>query len=299
MREVVLRCGRKGVASVVTAADAPPSSHVAQPRRLRLRADRRQVAAAPLTKQLVGHELDGQEGKRGAGGGEYIVVNPISVGPVLPRTGSSGLPGAAGLGLLPGREGRRRAHQQWLHLGRTFPRCVDHLRDDDGELLAVTQTRFVNEEVSASLPALSYAVPAVSLSGCRAVDQGPGKVDTDAEVGDKAVTEVLGGEIIQRRGCEQLLVIAAASCPWSCTCCMSCASAGQSPCWRSRWSSWSARATHRCSGGVWVASMSRLLTSLTACRGSAAARRGLVFQSASPVRAGFAEPHWGGTLSGS
>ena len=54
----------------------------------------------------------------------------------------------------------------------------------------MTQTRFVNEEVSASLPALSYAVPAVSLSGCRAVDQGPGKVDTDAEVGDKAVTEV-------------------------------------------------------------------------------------------------------------
>jgi hypothetical protein len=53
-----------------------------------------------------------------------------------------------------------------------LPRCVDHLRGDDG--LAVTQIPFVNEEASASVPrwkqGLSDAVPDVSwswLSGCR------------------------------------------------------------------------------------------------------------------------------------
>jgi hypothetical protein len=82
-----------------------------------------------------------------------------------------------------------------------LPRCVDHLRGDDG--LAVTQIPFVNEEASASVPrwkqGLSDAVPDVSwswLSGCR---PGARKVDTQGEVRDEAVTQVLGGKIIQRR----------------------------------------------------------------------------------------------------
>jgi hypothetical protein len=60
---------------------------------------------------------------------------------------------------------------------------------------------------------------------------------------------------------------------------MSCASAGQSPCRRSRWSSWPARAAHRCSGRIEGAPASRFLTSLTPCRGLVAARRGSLFQS--------------------
>src|SRR5829696_2510370 len=60
---------------------------------------------------------------------------------------------------------------------------------------------------------------------------------------------------------------------------MSCASAGQSPCRRSRWSSWPARAAQRCSGRIGAASASRFLTSLTRCRGLAAARRGSLFHS--------------------
>jgi len=62
-----------------------------------------------MTKPQVGHQLDGQEDKRGAEGRVPVVVDRISVGPVLARTGSSGLAAAAGLGLLAGREGRRRA----------------------------------------------------------------------------------------------------------------------------------------------------------------------------------------------
>ncbi len=60
---------------------------------------------------------------------------------------------------------------------------------------------------------------------------------------------------------------------------MSCANAGQSPCRRSRWSSWLARAAHRCSGRIGAASASRFLTSLTPCSGLAAARRGSMFHS--------------------
>jgi hypothetical protein len=43
-------------------------------------------------------------------------------------------------------------------------------------------------------------------------------------------------------------VSATTSCPWSSIFCMSCASAGQSPCRRSRGSTWPASDAHRCSG---------------------------------------------------
>ena len=76
----------------------------------------------------------------------------------------------AGLALLPGAKGAGEHNRQWLHLGRTFLVLLIIVAVNDGELLAVTQTPFVTEEVSASLPVLSDAVPAVSwswLSGCR------------------------------------------------------------------------------------------------------------------------------------
>jgi hypothetical protein len=123
-----------------------------------------------MTKPLVGHQLDGQQGQaRRRRRRVPIVLHRISVGPVLPRTGSSGLRRPPG-SLSAGREGRRRAQSAVAASGANLPRCVDHRRGGDGVLLAVTHTHFVNDEVSASLPALSGAVPDVSwswLSGCR------------------------------------------------------------------------------------------------------------------------------------
>ena len=60
---------------------------------------------------------------------------------------------------------------------------------------------FVKEEVSASLPALSDRFQL--CRGCRAVDRGPRKVDAEVEVGDESVTQVLGGEIIRWRRCDE------------------------------------------------------------------------------------------------
>jgi hypothetical protein len=85
------------------------------------------------------------------------------------------LAGAAGLGFLPGREGRRPSTISggciW---GEPFLVVLIIFVVTMWELLAVTQTRLVNAEVSASLPrwkqGLSGAVPDVSwawLRGCR------------------------------------------------------------------------------------------------------------------------------------
>jgi hypothetical protein len=56
---------------------------------------------------LVGHQLDGQQGKRDARRRIPTVLDRISVGPVLPRRRQLRLPGAAGLGLLSGANGGR------------------------------------------------------------------------------------------------------------------------------------------------------------------------------------------------
>jgi hypothetical protein len=72
-------------------------------------------------------------------------------------------------------------------------------------------------------------------------------------------------------------VIATTSCPWSWTFCRSCASAGQSRCRTSRWSSGQGRLPLFRSIGA--ASASRFLTSLMSCRGFFAAHRGSMFHS--------------------
>jgi hypothetical protein len=54
------------------------------------------------------------------------------------------------LGLLPGAEGGG-AISRGCIWGEPFSRCVDHLCRNDAELLAVTQTRLVNVEVSVSV----------------------------------------------------------------------------------------------------------------------------------------------------
>jgi hypothetical protein len=122
-----------------------------------------------MTKPLVEHQLDRQEGKRGAGG-VSIVVDPISVGRVLPRAGSSGLSGAAGARSSAGaRKAAANTISSGCISGEPFLVVLIIFVVTIWELLA-TQTRLVNEEVSASLPAHSDAVPDVSwswLSGCR------------------------------------------------------------------------------------------------------------------------------------
>ena len=57
--------------------------------------------------------------KYGAGGAGTHRRRPFSVGPVLPRAGSSGLAGAAGLVVRRAAKGGEH-DQQWLHLGRTL-----------------------------------------------------------------------------------------------------------------------------------------------------------------------------------
>ena len=59
--------------------------------------------------------------------------------------------------------------RRWLRSGciwgEPFSRCVDHLRGNDGELLAVTQTRFVKRppivEVVAAVDSQDYQGPSV------------------------------------------------------------------------------------------------------------------------------------------
>jgi hypothetical protein len=55
-----------------------------------------------MTKPQVGHQLDGQEGKGGAGGAGTQSRRPYTVGPVLPAPVVQGLAGAPGKVFLPG-----------------------------------------------------------------------------------------------------------------------------------------------------------------------------------------------------
>jgi hypothetical protein len=92
-----------------------------------------------------------------------IVVDRISVGSVLPRAGGSGVAGV-GWVFCRGVEGGG-AISCGCIWGEPFSRCVDHLRGNDGELLAVTQTRFVKRppivEVVAAVDSQDYQGPSV------------------------------------------------------------------------------------------------------------------------------------------
>ena len=72
--------------------------------------------------------------------------------------------GGRRLGLLRGVEGGG-AISCGCIWGEPFSRCVDHLRGNDGELLAVTQTRFVKRppivEVVAAVDSQDYQGPSV------------------------------------------------------------------------------------------------------------------------------------------
>lgn len=100
------------------------------------------------------------------------------------------------------------------------------------------------------------------------------------EGGCLAVAEEAGAFRCDLAGVAVLVVEVSSGCPrwpppgprWA----MSCASAGQSPCPTSRWSSRPASTAHRCSGSIWAAPASPMFTLLTSRSGLSAVGRGSV-----------------------
>jgi hypothetical protein len=144
-----------------------------------------------MTKPLVGHQLDDQQGKRGRRRRVPVVVDRTSVGRVLPRAGRSGLAAAPGSVVCRARSGATSRISSRQICGEPFLVVLI--------IFAVTRHIWSTRRCPRRCYGGSKGSPVRSRMGrgrgCRSVDRGR-KVDTEAEVGDKAVTQVLGREII-------------------------------------------------------------------------------------------------------